>query len=353
MASIEYRDFDGDLDALSSMAGESWAEEYGLSSWPDLHKPALARHHFSTVGDPRLLIGAYQGARLVAFIANLPRDYRFRGKPYRGVISCMMIGHRDYRRRGIVLELIQECLRRNEEIGRDFALITLEKKHRSSNMFEKHLKPRHRIERLKGMYPIVRPVDCDRLAVCENLPGHVRRGLRLLGAHRPMRPPSVAGTVRRYRDDDLPAILVMTRSLDDRDTLVRVFDEHTLAVQLADGDVTRTVVYERDGAVRGFANYTVLDMVGPRGRFHWAWLDFLQWDDLAAREKKALLAGVWDTAREQDCVGILEWNKNYYSKLPLLRNRFVPYPRGLELDAWMFNPDLSLAGTTRVFEQQI
>lgn len=353
MALIEYMDFDGDLEALSDMATDSWTEEYGHSSWPDLHKPELARHHFSTVEDPRLLIGAYEGARLVAFVANLPRDYRFRGTTYRGVISCMMIGHRDYRRRGIVLELIQECLRRNKEIGRDFALITLEKKHRSSHMFEKHLKPRHRIERLKGMYPLVRPVDCERLALCEKLRGYERQALRLLGAHRPLRAPSVAGTVRRYRDGDLPAILAMTRSVDDRDTLVRMFDEASLATQLADGDVTRTLIYERDGQVRGFANYTLLDMVGPRGRFHWAWLDFLQWDSLAAREKKALLAGVWEAAREQDCVGILEWNKNYYSKLPLLRNHFIPYFRGLELDAWMFNPDLSLAGTSRVFEQQI
>jgi hypothetical protein len=63
---IEFRDFDGDLDALSAMARDSWFEEYGLGSWPDLYRPALAGHLFADVTDPRYLVGAYHGSKLVA-----------------------------------------------------------------------------------------------------------------------------------------------------------------------------------------------------------------------------------------------------------------------------------------------
>ncbi len=35
MATIEYRDFDGDVEALGAMAEDSWNEEYGLNIWPD------------------------------------------------------------------------------------------------------------------------------------------------------------------------------------------------------------------------------------------------------------------------------------------------------------------------------
>ena len=121
---IEVRDFDGDLEALSAMARDSWSEEYGGEPWVDLYRPQLTRHLFAEVPDPRFLVGAYNGAKLVAFVANLPRAYRYNGKTYRGVMSTLMVAHKDYR--GSIALLIAECLRRNKEFGADFALMILE-----------------------------------------------------------------------------------------------------------------------------------------------------------------------------------------------------------------------------------
>jgi GNAT superfamily N-acetyltransferase len=353
MGEIEYRDFDGDLEALAAMARESWFEEYGVATWPDLYQPALSRHYFADVDDPRFLVGAYDGGRLVAFVANLPRPYRFNGKRYRGVMSCMLVGHRDYRRRGLARGLIAECLRRNEEVGCDFALMTLEKKHRSALLFEKHMKPHHRIEVMKRMYPIARPVDLEKLMESENLKGYETAAIVLLGAHRPVHAPPVSGTVRTCRDEDLAPILDLIGCYPDANSLVRVFDRASLARRLHTEDVTSTVVYERGGGVRGFINYTALDMLSRRGRYRWAWLDFLHWEGLSGREKKALLAGLWASARDHGCIGILEWNKNYYAKGALFRSRFFAYPRFIDLNAWIFNPGLSLKGISSVFEQVI
>ncbi len=351
MGKIEIRDFDGDLEALSAMARESWFEEYGEDTWPDLYRPELTRHLFADVPDPRFLIGAYDGVRLVAFIAHLPRVYRLNGKAYKGVASCMMVARKGYR--GAVVYLIAECLRRNEEFGADFALMTLEKKHRSWLMFEKHLKPKYRIEVLKMMYTIVHPVDFEKIVESENLKWYEVAAIKLLGAHRPITAPSVSGTVRPYRDADLVEILALTRRYSDQNSLARDFGEQSLARRLHTEDVTSTVVYERDGAVEGFINFTVYDMVGKRGTHRWAWLDFLYWEGLSGKEKQALLAGLWKASRDQGCIGILEWNKNYYAKGALFRSHFIPYPRFLDLNAWVFNSDLSLQGIDSVFEQVI
>jgi hypothetical protein len=351
MGRIEIRDFDGNLEALSAMSRDSWLEEYGQDTWPDLYQPKLTRHFFADVPDPRFLIGAYDGAELVAFVANLPRNYRFNGEIYKGVASCMMVARKEYR--GAAVYLIAECLRRNQEFGADFALMTLEKKHRSWLMFEEYLKPRSRIKVIKKLHTIVHPVDFESIVESENLKWHEATAIRLFGAHRPIMAPSVSGAVRSYGDADLIEILALIGRYSNPNSLIRIFDAESLARRLDTEDVTSTVVYERDGAVEGFINFTIYDMVCKRGTRRWAWLDFLYWEGLNGREKKALLAGLWKASRDQGCVGILEWSKNYYAKGPLFRSRFFPYPRFLELNAWILNPALSLRGVDNVFEQVI
>ena len=351
MGKIEIRDFDGDLEALSAMARISWLREQGEETWPDLYRPDVARHLFADVPDPRFLVGAYDGAKLVAFMANLPRTYRLNGRIYRGLASCMMVAHEEYR--GAIVYLIADCLRRNEEFSADFALMTLERRHRSWLMFEGYLKPRYRIEVLKTMYTICHAVDFERIVPSANLRWHEVAAMKLLGVHRPITAPSVPGTVRSYRDADLLDILALTRRYSDRNSLVRDFGEDSLARRLHTEGITSTVVYERDGAVRGFVNFTTYDMIGGGGSHPWAWLDFLYWEGLSSKEKRALLAGLWEASRDHNCIGILEWNKNYYAKGALFRSHFIPYPRLLDLNAWVFNPSLSLQGVDSVFEQVI
>ena len=351
MGRIEIRDFDGDLEALRAMAYDTLFEERGEDAWLDLNRPEVARHVFADVPDPRFLIGAYDGTRLVAFIANLPRIYRLNGKTYTGVASTMMAAHEDYR--GAVVYLISECLRRNEEFGADFALMIFEKKHRSWLMFERYLKPRYRIERLKTMYAISRAVDLEKIVESQNLRWYEAAAIRFFGAHRPITAPSVSGTVRPYGDTDLGEILALTRRYSDRDSLVRVFDKTSLARRLHTENVTSTMVYERGGAVEGFINFTVHELVSRRGRHRWAWLDFLYWEGLSGKEQKALLAGLWQASRDQGCIGIMEWSKNYYAKGALFRSRFIPYPHFIEVNAWIFNPDLSLRGINKIFEQVV
>jgi hypothetical protein len=351
MGRIELRTFDGDFEALSAMAREPWLEEHGEHSFPDLYRPALARHFFADVPDPRFLVAAYDGAKLVAFIANLPRTYRLNGHTYQGVYSCMLVGRKGYQ--GAVVYLIAESLRRNQEFGADLALMTLEKPQRSWLMFDRYMKPQHQVVTLKTMAPLLHAVDFEKIVVSENLTWYEVAAIKLFGAHRRLFAPPPVGVVRPYRDTDLAQILALTRRYSDHDSLVRDFDQASLARHLHTEDVTSTVVYERDGTVVGFVNFTIRDMINRRGSHRWAWLDFLYWQGLSRQEKQALLAGWWEASREQNCIGLLEWNKDYYSKGPLFRARFIPYPRFLEVDAWILNPALSLQRIGSVFEQVI
>jgi hypothetical protein len=351
MSAFDIRDFDGDLEALSTMAHAAWLEEYGRATWPDLYRPELTRHLFAEVPDPRYLIGAYHGTQLVAFVAILPRTYRFRSNLYKGVAPCMLVVQKGHRGAGAYL--IGECRRRIQEFEADFALMTLERRHRSWLFFERFAKGRYRIEVLKTMYTILHAVDFAAIAQSENLKWYEVAAVKLLGAHRPITAPAVSGTVRLCHDGDVADIHDLTTRYPDCNSLVRVFDQGALARRLQAQDVASTVVYERNGAVRGFINYTVHDMVSRRGSRRWAWMDFLYWEGLNGSEKQALLAGMWAACRNMGCIGILEWSKNYYGKWALFRSHFIPYPRSVDLVAWVLNPTLSLQGIGRVVEQVI
>jgi hypothetical protein len=351
MGKIEIRDFDGDIEALSAMAHDSWFEEYGEDPWRDLFRPELVRHLFVGVPDPRFLVAAYDGAKLVGFIANLPRVYRFNGQTCKAVVSTMFVSRQGYQ--GAAVYLISECLRRNAEFGADFALMFFVKKHRPWPLFDKYLKPHYRIEVLKTMHAIVHSVDFDKITYSQNLKWYEVAGIKLLGAHRPITAPSVSGTVRPYSDADLVEILALTRRYSDQNCLVRVFDEESLARQLHTEDVTSTVVYERGGAVEGFINFGTHDLISNQGSYRWAWLDFLYWEGLSGKEKKALLTGLWEASRGQDCIGLLEWNKDYYVKGALFRSHFIPWLPFVEVNAWIFNPDLSLHGIDKIFDEVI
>jgi len=263
----------------------------------------------------------------------------------------MMAAHKDYR--GAVVYLISECLRRNEEFGADFALFTIERGNHSWRLLETALKPRYRIERLKSMYAIARAIDLEKIVESQHLRWYEAAGIKLLGGDRFIAAPEVSGKVRHCNDADLEQILALTRRYSDRNCLVRVFKPEMLARQLHTEGVTSTLVYQRDEAVEGFVNFTIHDHVSRQGRYRWAWIDFLYWEGMTAKEQKALLAGLWHASREQGCIGVLEWNKNYYAKGALFHSRFVPYPHFIEMSAWIFNPELSLQGVEGIAEEII
>jgi len=351
MGRIEVRDFDGDFEALEAMGREAWFEEYGEGSWPDLYQPAMARYLCEDIQDPRFLVAAYDGGKLVAFLANLPRTYRLNGQCYRGVVSDMLAVRPGYSGAGVYV--IGESIRRNRDFDGDFALLTLEKNHRCARMLRRQKLPASKFCTLKTMVLLGHGIDFPKIVESERMSDWMARISRGVGACRPIAAPAVAGVARPYQPEDLPQALALAAGRSDRNRLLRVHNERTLAHQLHTENISFTIVYERAGALRGFANVILRDVVSPRGSVRWAWLEFLCWDDCNTREKRALLAAIRQACEPLGCIGILTWHAGIRASWPFLRAGFIPYPRLVDIMAWILNPQVSLHGIEEVSEQVI
>ena len=86
---------------------------------------------------------------------------------------------------------------------------------------------------------------------------------------------------------------------------------------------------------------------------YFGWLNHLHYELLSKREKNALIAGFLANAADNGCICILEWNKNYYDKMALWRNKFIPYPKVLRLIAWKFNTNIPMVNLDAFYEQHI
>src|SRR5512137_31889 len=109
--------FRGDYEGLERMAHASWRDEYGQASFPNFYRPAFLHYLFDRIPADRrdLLLGAYKGDEIVAFLANLPERFHFEGRICSGVYSCLLVVRREYLRRGLALEIIRAAVGLNKK----------------------------------------------------------------------------------------------------------------------------------------------------------------------------------------------------------------------------------------------
>jgi len=345
--------FRGDYENLERMAHASWRDEYGAASFPNFYKPMFLRYLFERI--PRdnrdLLIAAYRGDEIVAFLANLPQRFHFQDGDYRAVYSCLLVTGREMLRQGIASALIQEALRVNTKYKFDFSLLTLETGHRSTKMIEKFRSEGQRVEWVKKVRVIARILDLDRVSHSEGLKGWEKAAIRILGSHKP--PRAVAGPgLREYRPSDLDACLALLNGYQDKVKLALVWDREMLARELEAPGVVQTLVYETGGRVRGLINFILHDHIA-RTVERWAWINHLAYPDLTDSERDDFVRSYLGYIRDAGLIGTIEWTRKYYSLKPFYRARFFPYFRAVNLVAWMFNPRLSLKNIPDVYEIQI
>jgi hypothetical protein len=109
---------------------------------------------------------------------------------------------------------------------------------------------------------------------------------------------------------------------------------------------------KKDGKLAGLLNYFEHEHV-TQSLERWAWLNHLYLDSLKPGEKVRVIKSFLNFLAGQGIVGVIEWNKGYYSPGFLYRARFFPYFRSVNLYAWVFNPDLSFKRLKSVYEVQI
>jgi len=350
---VSIETFRGDCEALERMAHASWREEYGDASFPNFYRPAFLHFLFDRIPAAKKdhLFAAYRGDEIVAFLANLPQAFHFKGRICNAIYSCLLVTGREYLRRGLALALIRQALGTNIKYNYDFALLTLETGHRSTNMINKLRGEGNRIERVRKSSVVGRVLDLRRVADSEGLKGYERAAIVLLGSHRPPKP-APGFVLREYGPADLDACHALLDRYKDTVKLALAWDKKELAVELDWPDVSRTLVWEKDGRVRAMINYILHDHLGKTVE-RWAWINHVAFPDLSPSERANFIRAYLQAIKEAGCIGTLDWTHRGYPAAPFWRARFFPYPRAVNLVSWTLNPAISLAGIPEVYEIQV
>jgi hypothetical protein len=346
--------FRGDYEGLERMAHASWRDEYGAASFPNFYRPAFLHYLFDRIPEDRrdFLLGAYKDGEIVAFLANLPEAFHYRGRVRRAVYSCLLVVRREFLRQGLALDIIREAVELNRrKYGLDFSLLTLETGHRSTLMMDKLTAEGHRIERIRRSRVLARVLDLERVDRAEGLKGYEKAALRLLGLARAPRAAPAAG-LRDYRPSDLDACHALLDRYKDAIPLALAWDKRELAVELECPGVARTLVGEKDGAVRAMVNFVTHDQLG-RTIERYAWINHVAFPDLAPAGRADFLRAFLGRLRGEGYAAAIDFTKRGWPAGPFYRAGFFPFPRAVNLVSWTFAPEISLAGIPVVYEIQV
>ena len=345
--------FRGDFEGLERMAHASWRDEYGQASFPNFYRPAFLHYLFDRIPEAKKdhLMAAYKGGEIVAFLANLPQRFDLRGRICDAIYSCLLVVRKEFFRKGIALDIIRAAVELNRKYGYDFSLLTLETGHRSTLMMDKLRAEGNRIESVRKSGVMARILDIDRVGASEDLKTYEKAAIRLLGAHRP--PKAAPGVVlREYRAADLDACHALLDRYRQTVALARVCDKAELAPELEYPDVARTLVWEKDGRVQAMINFILHDHLGKKVE-RWAWINHVAFPDLSLAVRVSFLWAYLARIRDEGFIGTIDFTKRGWPAGPFYRARFIPYPRGVNLVSWTFNPEISLKGIPVVYEIQV
>jgi hypothetical protein len=352
--SVTYEPFNGDVEQLEELAITAFRDEYGLDSFPNIYCQRYFDYLFGGMEERDHLVAAYEDGRLMSFAAFIPRRYHFQGDIYRGAMGCLLVTRKEAHRRGIAIGLAYSVFEANEAVKEqnyDLCVAYLEKGHRSSKMIAKLKAGGHPIHWLKSMYVIIRAIDLPKIFAAENVKWYERAAMRAIRLDK-LSEDSPPGAVRDYKPSDLEQCLARFDEYKDTTTLARVFEPAELARELSYGDVSHTLVWDEGGDIRGLINWVIVDHVGKFTQ-PWAWINNVYLHGLDRAGQRELVRAFLLKVREQGAAGVVEWFKNYYPKRALWTNRFIPFPRGMDMIAWDFNHKLNLTGVSDVFEIMI
>lgn len=327
---LEFRAFDvaTGLPVAREMAEASWQRDYAKQAYLDLFEERFWALNFRAPGAfglrPRAW-GVWDGDHLVGFAGGVPRRVRIGGRSLDTYLVGWLTVHAEHRRRGIATMLYRGA---HEELHaqHDGAFMFLDKGHASTLMFDRleRERPTHRI--VAHARVALRILRLDEFWA--GTPVRLHERAYLWARHRRFDPRPASPHVRLYRPADLPGCLALTRRI--AADITHEWEESELAHHLAAHEVSRTVVLERGGVVRGFVNLIIVRQLG-RAPCRVAFLETIALGTLGADEAAELMAGALADAHAQGCVSAIEFDRAYYPKSILRDAGFFFAPRDLYL----------------------
>jgi GNAT superfamily N-acetyltransferase len=330
---LELRSFDGSVGELTAFFHRIWRDAFGgevlIPLWSE---EELAWSFFEgPVREPRYLVAAYDGAKLVGTLFARPARMSIGGEVCDASAASWLTVDPEYRRQFVAPRLVNELARRHEELGARCALgfAFPSKKGMSLEFWEafaESFPARVRILRRVGFF--VRILDGARFAGAA-ITLFDRVGSRLLGVVQSV--PSGRRAVRELRLEDVARCLALLDTRSASNDPRYVWSEETLAHQLLPRGIVRTYVAEEGGAVEGFINFRYLEMLG-HAAFRVAVIDELVCGPaLPSRARVALVEAALARMHADGAVfGMIpRWPST--PAMLLLRTGFVPTDLGYRL----------------------
>ncbi|MCP3098241.1 GNAT family N-acetyltransferase [Myxococcus sp. K15C18031901] len=285
---VEIRSYDGDAVEAARFVNSVWTRYYAnkvpvtdfsprFLDWMLFGNPVARRDY---------MLAAYSGSRLVGTLFAEPIRMRLGERDVDGTFGSWASVDPEFRGQGVMMKLSETMATRIRERGAACMLACVATGSTAQRFWERVRDTRF----LNHLGLWVHVFDAD--AVVRWSMSSAERALFTLA--RPLLRQGYLRTpvegVRPYRPEDLSSSMALVARMLEPVNLGYAYTAQRLAHQLQYRDVPNTLVLERDGAVRGLANYYTLRMKA-RGELTVGLVDLMAFhDSVTPAERAQLLA---------------------------------------------------------------
>ncbi len=322
--------FDGDLEALCELMRQAWSEDYRDQMRFDRPVEYLKWQTKGPSCDADLLIGAYDGSRLVGFCARFPRNLLINGQFVKAALGTFLTTHVEYRRRGIATMVVELSVQRLKEKDYEGYYYILQKGHASTPVYENLPTPRSVIVPRLRLY--VKFLDAD--ALCRSwdvnwLESYFLQTIQVIPRVR-----RTSGTIRSYTNEDLQACLDLLNGFQRLLPVARLWTAEELAWRLQAFPSIFTYLLEDQGQVKGLISFYLTEPSGSRWgkakarmgtvREKTAFIDNVRLDPLDRSQRLALVSHALRQMKAMGCTSAVIPGLSYFERFPFVRSGFLP-----------------------------
>lgn len=349
---IELRTYDGDGSEIVELMGRAWRHRYDGRMWFPLWDVPFFRWQLlaERPGGRDLLVGAYEGGRLVGCCFAERFDYRLGDQVMPASIGSWLTVDPETKFKGLGTQIIEDLRRRHLEQDLRFMLgYCLGDSSASANRFWHSYaqKRKGNLIFLRRMGYWVHLID-PRLVAANSLSSYERLQARAAGllGRRSAATDGSSG-VRPYRPADLAACFDATQNMLEHADLAMLWTRKRLSLQLDYEGFPQTLVLEDEGRVKGFVNYHQWWLVG-KAAIRTAIIDLFVCDALSHRQRKDLLGAAVRRMEEDGYHTALALRTGMMSSRTMLSCGFLPRPASDYLMLVYPGPDFKIAAPRRI-----
>jgi hypothetical protein len=331
MAGIEIREYHGDYADLAEFGRRVWIDEYGGKTWIPIPDPAFMRWRVSPESGGRTLV-AYQGTKLVGTVFSFPQSLRIGDSVFPVAICTGFSVDPEYR--GAALPLIQRLRSDIEERGFAFGIGTVLDDPASASFrfwtkYATTFPQKFKFVFTTGYWA---KFLGTRALARAGIGAWERMANRVFGPVLRFTPFKYDPRVRPYRSADLQRCAQMLARTTAGFDWAMDWQPAPLAAQLG-ASVFHTLVFERDGEVKGMVNCHAAAMHG-RETVNAVFLDLWAEDGLSGAERVRLLSHLCRYLMDRDIHALVAPRSTMMPTAAFLANLFIPAPQRFHIGAF-------------------